>query len=94
MVTKTRGFEPVSTEQWAKDIVDFRPIYTLAEVKLPKRATSHSAGYDIFSPIAFELFPGGRHQDTAWVESKNVRRRILYDCSEIGIGFQILFSIG
>ena len=29
-----------------------------AEIKLPRRATSGSAGYDFFSPVAFELKPG------------------------------------
>jgi len=49
---KIRGFEKVSTEQWIKDgNGDY------AEIKLPKRSTSHSAGYDIFSTIDFTLQP-------------------------------------
>lgn len=30
----------------------------LKEIKLPKRATAKSAGYDIYSPIDFTLKPG------------------------------------
>ena len=36
----------------------FAGVEILAEIKLPRRATSGSAGYDFFSPVAFELKPG------------------------------------
>ena len=57
-------FEKVSYEQFRKDYIDcfnetneevIRQIYD--DIKLPQRATSSSAGYDIFSPIDFELKP-------------------------------------
>lgn len=53
-MTKTRGFEHISQEQWGKD-------YGKSDVKsiqLPKRGTSSSAGYDIVSPISFTLEVG------------------------------------
>lgn len=53
METKIRGFEHVSNRQWNKDvgneICPFPP--------LPKRATAHSAGYDVYAPYAFTLEP-------------------------------------
>jgi dUTP pyrophosphatase len=52
---KTRGFETVSNEQWKKDC---KFNCNIEDVKVPKRATKKSAGYDFFSPIEFELYPG------------------------------------
>lgn len=52
-------FEKVSFEQFAKDfessVYDVREVYD--NLKLPKRATVGSAGYDFFSPIDFVLRP-------------------------------------
>lgn len=58
-------FHKVSFEQFKKDWVDtFGPqdeqkiqeIYD--SVKLPRRATAGSAGYDFFAPVRFALAPG------------------------------------
>lgn len=56
-------FEKVSFEQFKKDWADtfyvtdgIEKIYE--DIKLPKRATAGSAGYDFYSPMAFELKPG------------------------------------
>ena len=56
-------FEKVSLSQFMKDYLDtfgsnedeIKMIYD--EIKLPKRATVGSAGYDFFSPLSFELKP-------------------------------------
>ena len=52
-------FEKVSREQFKKDFES--TLYNVDEVydsiKLPKRATVGSAGYDLFSPIDFVLRP-------------------------------------
>lgn len=59
-MSRIRGFEFVSSEQWEKDIEGLKHenSYNQQDVRLPRRATARSAGYDIFSPIDFELFPG------------------------------------
>ena len=52
-------FEKVSFEQYAKSIggdVDLHSEYD--NIKLPKRATVGSAGYDFFAPFSFELEVG------------------------------------
>ena len=58
-------FEKVSFEQFKKDCADACP--QLAEdnikeiydgIKLPKRATTGSAGYDFFAPFQIVLQPG------------------------------------
>lgn len=56
-------FEFVSREQFEDDWNDCFPVvspfYTLNNtLKLPRRATKGSAGYDFFSPIDFTLEPG------------------------------------
>lgn len=60
-------FEKVSKERFIRDFIDTfssgrygkedaSRIYE--EIKLPRRATKGSAGYDVYSPIAFTLKPG------------------------------------
>lgn len=53
-------FEKVSREQFSKDWQDSfgenESIYD--SIKLPRRATAGSAGYDFFSTTDFELMPG------------------------------------
>ena len=62
---KIAKFYKVSFEQFEKDYCSTFPNTTKEEVikiyeaiRLPKRATTGSAGYDFFSPLAFELAPG------------------------------------
>ncbi len=56
-------FYKVSYKQFEKDWIDtfgqtdnIEEIYK--EIKLPKRATTGSAGYDFFAPVQIELKPG------------------------------------
>lgn len=54
-MTKIRGFEKISTKEFNKIFNDT----TLYEtIKLPQRATKHSAGYDIFTIKDIQLKPG------------------------------------
>ena len=63
-MNKIAKFEKVSFEQFKKDYIDcfnedneikIKEIYNL--IKLPRRATKGSAGYDFYSPITFTLKP-------------------------------------
>lgn len=58
-------FYKVSAERFEEDLKAAVPGYTdqelqliYNEIKLPRRATKGSAGYDFFSPVAFNLRPG------------------------------------
>lgn len=57
-----RGFKFVSVKQWFKDCpyafdaVIKEELY--GDLLLPRRATTHSAGYDVYAPWKFELNPG------------------------------------
>lgn len=66
---KVRGFEKISKEMWINNtgytmniphsipsVIDSLKVYE--NIKMPKRGTSKSAGYDIFSPISFSLSAG------------------------------------
>lgn len=61
---KIRGFEKISKGQFMSDFISvFNWCENNAEfvynelIKLPKRGTAKSAGYDVFAPIGFELKP-------------------------------------
>lgn len=61
---KIAKFHKVSKEQFIADFKDSFTTYTTKQIEalydsiqLPKRATRGSAGYDIFTPIAFTLQP-------------------------------------
>ena len=58
-------FEKVSEKRFLTDFKDTFSEYTdeevlniYNEIKLPKRATAKSAGYDIYMPVSFTLRPG------------------------------------
>ena len=57
-MTRVRGFEKVSLDIFADKglLNDVKETYD--RIKLPKRSTKYSAGYDIFSPIPFMLQAG------------------------------------
>lgn len=58
---KVAKFEKVSFNQFSKDFSKVFPNADVKEVyeqlKLPKRATKASAGYDFYAPVAFVLEP-------------------------------------
>lgn len=48
-----RKFERISLEQWNKDTNNIN----YENIKLPQRATSKSAGYDLYSPVELTILP-------------------------------------
>jgi dUTP pyrophosphatase len=56
-----RGFNFVSVKEWEKakpqDVYSGKWLSIYNTLKLPKRSTAHSAGYDVFSPFTFTLEP-------------------------------------
>ncbi len=68
---RQRGFEVISFGQWLKDawsineelyeeldkVTKTEIIKSYESIQLPKRATSHSAGYDVYSTKEFTLLP-------------------------------------
>ena len=65
MKTKVAEFSKVSYGQWEKDIRKITDAITedgvvdlYNQIKLPRRATTGSAGYDIYATYGFTLAPG------------------------------------
>ena len=65
MAKRIARFEKVSWEQFSQDWIDtfgseepekIREIYE--SVKLPRRATAGSAGYDFYAPVDLVVLPG------------------------------------
>ncbi|MBQ8507522.1 MAG: deoxyuridine 5'-triphosphate nucleotidohydrolase [Clostridia bacterium] len=54
---KIAKFQKVSREQFEKDW-EFGGANPYEDIRLPRRGTAGSAGYDFFSPLDFELKPG------------------------------------
>lgn len=52
-------FEKVSYEEYCRAVGGNEDLHAeYANIKLPKRATKRSSGYDIYSPVTFDLAPG------------------------------------
>ena len=82
-------FEKVSFEQYTKSIggdVDIRNEYD--NIKLPKRATIGSAGYDFFSPFDFELRAGETIQIPTGVRVLLDSDKFLAIYPRSGLGFK------
>ncbi len=91
-------FEKVSFEQYKKDWMDMHPedseekIREIYEnIRLPKRATTGSAGYDFFAPCDFTLQPGETTKIVtgirAWIEEGWVLK--IYPRSGLGFKFRM-----
>ncbi|MFC0903940.1 deoxyuridine 5'-triphosphate nucleotidohydrolase [Clostridium sp. MT-14] len=85
-MSKTRGFEKISKEQFLKDFDDLGVKYE--EIKLPKRSTSKSAGYDCFSPINIALCPGEEIKLPTGIRSYMQDNEVLFALPRSGHGFK------
>lgn len=88
-------FHKVSEEQFHKDWVDtfadtseaeMKKIYD--EIKLPKRATAGSAGYDFYMPITMELQPGETAKVPTGIRVEMENDWVLKCYPRSGLGFK------
>lgn len=86
-------FEKVSFEQFKKDWADtfyttdnVENIYN--EIKIPKRATAGSAGYDFYSPLTFELKPRESIKIPTGIRAKIDEGWVLKLYPRSGLGFK------
>lgn len=93
-------FEKVSFEQFKKDWADTFPedsqekiekIYE--DIKLPKRATSGSAGYDFYTPAGFTLKPGEGIKIPTGIRSKMEEGWVLQIYPRSGLGFKFRLQL-
>ena len=88
-------FHKVSEEQFLEGWKDAFPgteeatIKSIYEnIKLPKRATAGSAGYDFFSPVDFELKPGETLKMPTGIRAEMELGWVLKIYPRSGLGFK------
>lgn len=87
-------FEKVSYEQYKKSIggdTDLRAEYN--DIKLPKRATTGSAGYDFFSPCSFSLEVGETIKIPTGIRVLLDSGKFLAVYPRSGLGFKYRFQL-
>lgn len=80
-------FEKISKEQFKKDFVDFVGI-KYEDLKLPKRATIGSAGYDFYSPIGLILPPSSTIKIPTGIRILLPKDKFLLITPRSGLGFK------
>ena len=93
-------FEKVSVNQFLNDIRDCAPglaeetyITMYNQLKLPKRATSGSAGYDFYAPYTFELAPGESIKIPTGIRVMLDNDKFLAIYPRSGLGFKFKLQI-
>lgn len=88
-------FYKVSYEEFRNGIMSELPVITEEEVqqmydslKLPKRATKGSAGYDFFAPFTFHLRPGETIKIPTGIRAKMEMDWVLKLYPRSGLGFK------
>ena len=95
MAKRIAKFEKVSFEQFKEGYLDaigqdsdevIRSIYDA--LKLPKRATKGSAGYDFYAPLAITLKPGETAKIPTGIRAKMEENWVLQCYPRSGLGFK------
>jgi dUTP pyrophosphatase len=79
-------FELVSLDEYKKSIDNAEEIYD--DLKLPRRATAGSAGYDFFAPFDIVLAPGETIKIPTGVRAKMEANYVLKLYPRSGLGFK------
>lgn len=86
-----RGFEKISISQIEEDFNGYDRKSSnrrKAEIKMPQRATSQSAGYDIKSPISFKLEPNEEIKLPTGLKAYMQSDEALFAYPRGGLGFK------
>lgn len=83
-MNRKRGFEEISDEQYEKDFR--RKKYV--NIKLPKRATKLSAGYDCYTPIKIDLSPREEITVPTGIKAYMQPGEVLMAFPRSGLGFK------
>lgn len=81
---RMRGFEIISKEQFNKDFDKDMEI----EIKLPKRSTRKSAGYDVYAPFDIHLNPNEDIKIPTGIKSYMQDGEVLVVVPRSGLGFK------
>lgn len=92
---KVAKFSKVSLEQFEKDYLNSFPELTLknidliySRIKMPKRATIGSAGYDFYAPFDIELAPGETIKVPTGIRCEIAQGWVLTLYPRSGLGFK------
>lgn len=95
---KVAQFKKVSFEQFEKDFSNvlgisenLKEIYN--KIELPKRATAFSAGYDFFSPFAFNLKPNQTINIPTGIRCEMANDYVLQIFPRSGLGFKFRLQL-
>lgn len=93
-------FHKVSEEQFRKSCQDDFPQYKEEEIrqmyenlKLPRRATAGSAGYDFFAPFSFSLEPGKTIKIPTGIRAEMEQDWVLQIYPRSGLGFKFRLQL-
>ena len=77
-------------EDGTHEIIDLHPIVTKVydSIKLPKRATMGSAGYDFFVPIDLDIVPNTTVKVPTGIRCKMKKNYVLQVYPRSGLGFK------
>lgn len=81
---RTRGFEIISKEQYNKDFDKNMEI----QIKLPKRSTKESAGYDVYAPFEIHLKPNEDVKIPTGLRAYMKQGEVLLVFPRSGLGFK------
>ena len=86
-------FEKVSFPEFAKNCSanDAESVYSA--IRLPKRATSGSAGYDFYAPYSFEMEPGSELKIATGIRAYIQPGWVLAVFPRSGLGFRYRLSL-
>jgi len=86
-----RGFKFISEKQFKEDFKDTYVEYK--DLKLPKRGTKKSAGYDIFAPFTFTLEPGEDIKIPTGISAYMLEDEVLKAFPRSGYGFKFYIRL-
>ena len=86
---KKRGFEKISKEQFVEDFFNTYFDTNYEFINLPERGTACSAGYDVFAPAGFKLFPGDEIKIPTGIKAymQNDEMLLAYPRSSLGFKY-------
>lgn len=92
-MNKVAKFYKVSKNQYANAISNSELLNCYESIKLPKRATIGSAGYDFFAPYEFTLKPGEEITIPTGIRAEIDPSYVLMIFPRSGLGFKYRLSL-
>ena len=92
-MNKIAKFYKVSKNQYANAVANDERLNCYDDIKLPKRATVGSAGYDFFAPYEFTLKPGEEITVPTGIRAEIDPSYVLMIFPRSGLGFKYRLSL-